>query len=58
MEKPKTIPIINHSKPKKTPTNFVRSNSGNLSDKKSKAQVNKTKKPQGFIKKQDESWEY
>jgi hypothetical protein len=58
MEKPKHIPIIDHSKPKKTPTNFVRANTGNLPDKKAKAPANKTKKPQGFIKKQDESWEY
>jgi hypothetical protein len=58
MEKPKNTPIVDHSKPKKTPTNFVRPITGILPDKKSKTPVNNTKKTQNWIKKQDESWDY
>jgi hypothetical protein len=58
MEKPKYIPIIDHSKPKKTPTNFVRATKANSADKKSKSPGNMTNKPQGWIKKQDETWDY
>lgn len=58
MEKPKHIPIIDHSKPKKTPTNFVRQTSAPLPDKKSKGPVATAKKTSVWNKKQDESWEY
>ena len=58
MEKPKHIPIIDHSKPKKTPTNFVRLPKDSVSDKKSKSHGNAANKPQGYIKKPDQTWDY
>jgi len=58
MEKVKFTPISDYTKPKKSPTNFVRETKFMKKETKSSTTSIPSKTSGDFIKKQDNSWDY